>query len=105
MALKHINLSDDIFVRNYLLALQTGKTLCPNCDNEKAEHCDSLYSCEGLSHHYRMAHKSHAYTESTLKEGILLLKEAAASETLTNLLRLSDQRKQMVSIFPVLQYH
>jgi uncharacterized Zn finger protein (UPF0148 family) len=96
MALKHINLSDDIFVRNYLLALQTGKTLCPNCDNEKAE----------LSHHYRMAaHKSHAYTESTLKEGILLLTEAAVSETLTNLLRLSDQRKQMVSIFPVLQYH
>ena len=88
------NLSEQDCTKDNLLAWQNGKTLCSSCCKENKF---ETYCCDGLSHHYRIAHKSTAYTDCVLKEGTAKLREAAASETLQNLLKLSEQRKQMVS--------
>ena len=79
--------------REYLIAFRNGKVCCPVCDSNNLD----CFSQEGLHQHYRMVHKQAEFNEQIVNAGTALLRRHAASETLNNLLTLSERRRKMVS--------
>ena len=79
--------------RDFLIAFRNGNTCYPTCDTNNL----SCFSREGLHQHYRLVHRQVKFSEEIVKKGFSLLRTRAASETLTNLLVLSEKRRGMVS--------
>ena len=79
--------------RDFLIAFRNGNTCCLTCDTNNL----SCFSWEGLHQHYRLVHRQVKFSKEIVKKGFSLLRTGAASETLTNLLVLSEKRRGMVS--------
>ena len=79
--------------RDFLIAFRNGNICCPTCDSNNLD----CFSQEGLHQHYRFVHKQVEFSDEIVKKGSSLLRTRAASETLKNLLALSDKRRKMVS--------
>ena len=87
-----ISLSTTSTQRYYLLALRNNKVLCPVCGKTSA-----IFSRQGLNLHYKTMHKNNVFSEEVLVEGDALVRQCASEETLSNIMTLSERRREEVS--------
>ena len=78
--------------RTCLVDWRNGKTCCPVCRSR-----EQTFARTGLQQHYRIKHKGQEVNDLVIGEGIRILREFAAAETLENILRLSRNRRELVS--------
>jgi hypothetical protein len=71
------NLTSTSSQRDYLIALQNKKVLCPLCDKTSA-----IFSRQGLHLHYKTIHKNSIFSEQVLVEGDALVRQYATQETM-----------------------
>jgi hypothetical protein len=90
---ERINFSNSCPQRDYLISFRNDNICCPTCDSNNLD----CFSREGLHQHYRLVHKQVEFSDEIVKKGASLLRTRAASETLKNLLALSEKRREMVS--------
>lgn len=99
---ERVNLSGTYPKRDYLIALRNGNVCCPFCEDNNPD----CFSRDGLRQHYRLVHKHVEFKNDIYNDGAALLRTRAASETMKNLLNLSQKRMEMVSekrIFIILE--